>query len=490
MQASELIACLKYKQVLPADFADFGVSELTQDTRKVVPGAVFVAVVGHKVDGHQFIPQAVEKGAKLIVAEHPVETSVPLLVVRDSHRAMAFLANRYFGHPSQQLRMIGVTGTNGKTTVTHLIEEIFSRAGDLTGVIGTLYRKIGAATYPTINTTPDAITNQRTLAKMVAAKVDTVAMEVSSIALQQGRVWGIDYDIAVFTNFTEDHLAYHKTMDQYKLAKSLLFAQLGSVAADKAAVLNVDDPVGREFADYTAANVITYAIDHEADVRAQNVALSLEGIRFDLTVFGQHYRVATPLVGRFNVANCLAAIAAAVAAGLPVETIIAALSTAHGVRGRFQKVPTTTGVTVIVDYAHTPDGLEKVLTTLNQFAEHKVYCVVGCGGDRDAKKRPLMAQIAVKGSTQAILTEDNPRTEDPKQIMNDMLAGIDETMPQPEVIYDRAAAIKEAINRAQPGDAVLIAGKGHEDYQIIGTTKRHFDDFEQAAAALEEKAAH
>lgn len=486
MQARELIAHLKYYHVEPTDWPDFTVTDLTQNTAEVQPGAIFVAVVGHRVDGHDFIPQAVAAGASLIVAQHPVETTVPVVYVADTNRAMAHLAGVFFNHPSRRMKMIGVTGTNGKTTVTHLIDHIMASYGKTSGLIGTLYSKIGKHTEPTKNTTPDVITNQRLLNKMAEAGVDTVAMEVSSIALEQGRVWGIDYQVAVFTNFTEDHLAYHKTMAQYKLAKSLLFAQLGN-DPQKVAVLNADDPVGREFVHYTGSSVLTYGIHHEADLKAENVRLSASGLAFDLHAFGQVLPVASPLVGEFNVANCLAAIGAALGAGVPLEAIIDALATAHGVPGRFQKVPTTTGLTVIVDYAHTPDGLAKVLSTINTFAQREVYTVVGCGGDRDRQKRPLMAEVAVEQSDHVILTEDNPRTEDPHAIMADMLAGVSEDAPAPTVIYDRREAIETAINQAQPGDTILIAGKGHEDYQIIGTTKRHFDDFQEAAEALEKR---
>ena len=324
-------------------------------------------------------------------------------------------------------------GTNGKTTVTHLIEQIYRDQQQATGLIGTMYRKIKDEKLPTANTTPDAITTQRTLAAMRDAGVETVAMEVSSIALVLGRVWGIDYDIAVFTNLTQDHLDFHKTMAKYTEAKAMLFAQLGNkYSADgtnKVAVLNTDDPVGQ-----------------------------------------------------FNVYNMLAAFAAAYASGIPEDQIIKSLEKVTGVKGRFQSVPSHTGVSVIVDYSHTPDGLLNALETIQDFATKDIYCVVGCGGDRDKTKRPKMAKIAVEHSTKPIFTSDNPRTEDPTMILNDMVAGV----PNADVpVYeDRHVAIAKAIEAAQPGDVVLIAGKGHEDYQIIGRTKHHFDDSEEAAKAL------
>lgn len=482
MLASDLIQSIKYKQLSDEHFADFEVTTVTQDTREVVPGAIFIAIVGSNVDGHQFVPQAVASGAKMIIAQEPVDTTVPVVYVKDTHRAMAFLADKFYGSPSKSMKMIGVTGTNGKTTVTHLIEEVFDNMGEGTGLIGTLYRKVNDQIFPTTNTTPDVLTNQKTLADMRDHNVKTVSMEVSSIALVQGRVWGINYDICVFTNFTEDHLAYHKTMSQYKLAKSLLFAQMGNTFDGKTAVMNIDDPVGREFIDYTTSNILTYGIDHQADISAENINISIHGTEFDLHVLNEVRHVKTNLIGKFNVYNSLAAVGAAYAAGADLDEIVDSLSKAKGVKGRFQLVPSDTGVSLIVDYAHTPDGLLNVLETLNDFAKQDTYCIVGCGGDRDAQKRPQMAKIAVEHSTHAILTEDNPRTEDPHKIMDDMLAGIDPD--QATVIFNRREAIQYAVNHAKPGDAIIIAGKGHEDYQIIGHTKHHFDDYEEAEKAL------
>ena len=485
MLASELIASLRFKKLSDDHFQDFEVSSLTQDTREVKAGAVFVAVVGAVVDGHDFVDQAVQAGAQLIIAQKPVKTDVPVVYVKDTHRAMADLADRFYGQPSRHMQMIGVTGTNGKTTVTHIIEQIFHDLGHATGMMGTMGLKVNDQLYPPNNTTPDIITSQRMLAKMVDAGVHTAAMEVSSIALAQGRVWGIDYDICVFTNFSEDHLAYHKTMSQYKLAKSLLFAQMGNAFNDhKAAVLNIDDPVGREFQQYTSQNILTYGLTPQADIYASDLKLNIEGADFVLHVFDQARPVHSHLIGKFNVYNLLAAVGAAVAAGIDLDKIVKSIDHVTGVKGRFQKINNATGVHVIVDYAHTPDGLLKVLKTIRDFVDQDIYVVVGCGGDRDAQKRPQMAKIAVDQSDHAIFTEDNPRTEDPHQIMADMLKGVEAGAA--DVIYDRSQAIKKAILEAKPGDAVLIAGKGHEDYQIIGRKKRHFDDFEEAKKALAE----
>ena len=486
MKASKLIECLKFKQVQPALTTDFDVTMLTQDTREIKPGAMFVAVDGYHVDGHTLVDQAVAAGAKIIVAQKPITVSVPVIYVQNTERAMAILADVFYGAPSQKMRMIGVTGTNGKTTVTHLIEQIYRDQQQTTGLIGTMYRKIKDQKYPTANTTPDAITTQRTLAAMRDAGVDTVAMEVSSIALVLGRVWGIDYDIAVFTNLTQDHLDFHKTMANYAEAKAMLFAQLGNKyganGTEKVAVLNTDDPVGKEFEQYTSAHVLTFGLQPDAMINAQNVQIQSHGTEFDLSVFGHITHVTMKLIGQFNVYNMLAAFAAAYASGIPEDQIIASLEKVPGVKGRFQAVPSHTGVSVIVDYSHTPDGLLNALETIQDFAKKDIYCVVGCGGDRDKGKRPKMAKIAVQRSTKPIFTSDNPRTEDPEAILQDMVAGVpDANVP---VYVDRHEAIATAIAQAQPGDVVLIAGKGHEDYQILGRTKHHFDDSEEAAKAL------
>ncbi|MFT8727024.1 MAG: UDP-N-acetylmuramoyl-L-alanyl-D-glutamate--2,6-diaminopimelate ligase [Liquorilactobacillus ghanensis] len=491
MQASKLIKCLRFKKVLPAEYEDFTVSLLTQNTKEVIENSIFVAVKGAQFDGHRFVKEAIQAGAKMIIAQEKVAIDeVPVIYVENSKRAMAILSSHFYGNASQALRVIGVTGTNGKTTVTHLIEAIFRAQGEETGLIGTMYRKIGSEIFPTKNTTPDIITLQRALNKMVERHVSTVAMEVSSIALIQGRVWGVDFDIAVFTNLTRDHLDYHKTMANYEHAKSLLFSQLGNCYTangdDKVAVLNIDDPVGRQFQQDTAAHILTYGIEQPAMIRATDIKIHSQGTDFKLHVFDQVWPIRIKMIGRFNVYNILAAFAAAYAAGVKSERIITALSEFSGVKGRMQLITSTTGVSVVVDYSHTPDGLFQALKTLDEVAQKRVLCVIGCGGDRDHGKRPKMGEIAVKYSDLAIFTSDNPRTEDPEKIIAAMLAGVPEKSEVP-VFVKRRAAINYAIKQAQPGDVVLIAGKGHEDYQIIGKEKRHFDDVEEATKALKLK---
>lgn len=488
MLASTLVSGLRFKTVRPEEYEDFEVADLVSDTRRVGKGSVFVAIKGHTVDGHEFISEAVGKGAGMIVVQEKTAEipGVPVVCVNDTNRALAVLADRFYGSPTKSMKVIGVTGTNGKTTVTHMIEAIFRDCGQQTGLIGTMYRRIGSHVYPTANTTPDILTLQRTFAEMKRENVGIAAMEVSSIALVQGRVWGVDIDTAVFTNFTQDHLDYHGTMEEYAHAKSLLFAQLGNVYGDgRTAVINVDDPMGEKFARDTAAQVLTYGIEKEAMIRASNVRIHARGTDFDLDVFGRRNHLHVMTVGMFNVYNLLAAFGAAYANGIPEDEIIGSLEKFPGVRGRLQLITSECGVSAIVDYSHTPDGLLNALETINEFAPADVYCVVGCGGDRDATKRPKMARIAVDHSDHAIFTSDNPRTEDPQSILDQMLAGVPgEDVP---VYLDRREAIRAAVDRANPGDIILIAGKGHEDYQIIGHEKHHFDDVEEAEKALKNR---
>ncbi|MFT9372773.1 MAG: UDP-N-acetylmuramoyl-L-alanyl-D-glutamate--2,6-diaminopimelate ligase [Liquorilactobacillus hordei] len=491
MQASKLIKSLRFKKIVPKNFEDFSVSLVTQDTREVTLGSIFIAIKGAKVDGHKLVHEAIEKGAAMIIAQEELPAiAVPVVYVQNTNKAMAILSSFFYETSSQALRVIGVTGTNGKTTVTHIIEAIFRNLGEKTGLIGTMYRKIDTEVLKTKNTTPDIITLQRTLNKMVEKGVSTVAMEVSSIALIQGRVWGVDFDVAVFTNLTQDHLDYHKTMANYAHAKSLLFSQLGNrythSGDPKVAVLNIDDPIGEQFEADTAAEILTYGIKKEAMIKAANIEIHSEGTSFDLVVFGEIFHLDVKMVGLFNVYNILAAFSAAYACGVDPADIIAALEQFPGVRGRLQLVTSASKVSAIVDYSHTPDGLLNALETINDFAQGKVFCVVGCGGDRDKLKRPKMAKIAVEHSDYPIFTSDNPRSENPQTIIDEMLVGVPEMVEIPTFV-DRREAINFAVAMAKPTDIVLIAGKGHEDYQIIGDTKHHFDDVEEAKKALDLK---
>lgn len=388
--------------------------------------------------------------------------------------------------------MVGITGTNGKTSVSHIVEHMFKTCSKQTGLIGTLYTKIGNQVFEAKNTTPDSLTLQKTLNKMVEEHTTAVSMEVSSHALVQGRVWGVDFDVAVFTNLTQDHLDYHKTMEEYKKAKGLLFSQLGNRYGDlekKFAVLNSDDPASDEYKQITSANTLTYGIEHSSDVQAENIYYTNQGTVFDVSTPVGSSKVSTNLIGKFNVYNTLSAIAVGLCANLPLEAIVNSLADFNGVPGRFELVNEKQNFPVIVDYAHTPDSLENVLKTAQSLANNsKIFVVVGCGGDRDKTKRPIMAQVACQYATHAIFTSDNPRTEDPIQILKDMEEGV--IGLDYNVIPDRKEAIHYAIQEAEDGDVIIIAGKGHEDYQIIGDQKFDFDDRKLAREAILKKAEH
>ncbi|MGX7419483.1 UDP-N-acetylmuramoyl-L-alanyl-D-glutamate--2,6-diaminopimelate ligase [Carnobacterium gallinarum] len=486
MKATSLIANLQLKRLSKEIAPTLEIKSITQDTREIKAGSLFVCISGALFDGHKFAQEAVEKGAVLLIAEKPIDVEVPVIYVANSNRAMAILADAFYEHPSQDFRVVGVTGTNGKTTITHLIDQIFRDHQEVTGVIGTMYRRIGDEIFETKNTTPDSLTLQKTFAEMRKKQVTTCAIEVSSHSLVQGRVWGTDFDIAVFTNLSQDHLEYHHTMEEYAHAKSLLFSQLGNVyqpEKPKFAILNVDDAVGRDFQKMTAAEIMTYGIEEKADFRATSIKITNRGTSFDLLFAEKSYPVHLQLAGKFNVLNALAAIATAYVAGIELDSIICSLESIAGVRGRFELVQGEQDFAVVVDYAHTPDGLLNVLNTINEFKTGNVYCVVGCGGDRDKTKRPKMARIAMDYADHVIFTSDNPRTEDPATILEDVVAelGAEEEY---QLIVDRHVAIEEAVKQAQKNDVILIAGKGHEDYQIIGTTKHHFDDVEEAKKAI------
>ncbi|ULT58494.1 UDP-N-acetylmuramoyl-L-alanyl-D-glutamate--2,6-diaminopimelate ligase [Neobacillus drentensis] len=472
--------------ILPYNGENPEITSIENDNRKVQKGSLFICIKGYTVDGHDFAESAVKNGAAAVLAERPLELDVPVLLVNDTTRAMAVLADAFYGQPTKSLHLIGITGTNGKTTTSHLIEKIFADAGKKTGLIGTMYTKIADQIIETKNTTPESLTLQKTFNQMVDAGVDTAVMEVSSHALDLGRVHGCDYNVAVFTNLTQDHLDYHQTMEEYKRAKSLLFAQLGNtfdLSKPKYAVLNADDDASEMYSRSTAAHVVTYGIEQKADLKAKNIQMTPKGTVFDLEIMDITYPIRMQLIGKFSVYNVLASIAAALVSGLEMEQIIHSIESVEGVAGRVELVNAGQDFTVIVDYAHTPDSLENVLKTIQQFAEKKVFVIVGCGGDRDRTKRPLMAQIACQLATDVILTSDNPRSEDPLEILKDMEAGVKGETYQ--VIPDRRKAIYTAVSQASAGDIILIAGKGHETYQIIGKEVHDFDDRLVAREAIE-----
>jgi len=455
------------------------------DSRKISPGDLFICLPGHTVDGHDYANKAAEAGAAALVVQRWLDdVTLPQLKVKDSRVAMAVLGNVFFDFPSSRMKVIGVTGTNGKTTTTYLIERILLDQGKSAGLIGTIQRRFAGQTFPMSGTTPESLDLQRYLHEMKEADTDYCVMEVSSHALDQGRVKGTKFRTAVFTNLTQDHLDYHKSMEEYRAAKGLFFSRLGNTYASSPeersyAVLNADDPASAYFAKQTAVEIVTYGVDQEADVRASNIRITAKGTTFRADTFLGNIDITLKMVGKFNVYNALAAMTVALLEGVSLQDIKSSLEAVPGVDGRVEAVDEGQSFAVIVDYAHTPDGLENVLNAVNEFAKGRVICVFGCGGDRDRTKRPIMGKIAARLSGYVIVTSDNPRTEDPELILKDIEAGLEEDgVPREryELIVDRREAIQKAIEMASPEDVVLIAGKGHETYQLIGKEVHDFDD--------------
>ena len=453
--------------------ADPDISSLCHDSRLAKPGCLFFALPGAKSDGTQFIAQAVERGAAAVVAEHSVsEKDCPLVLVDNARAAMADISAEFYGHPDRDLKCVGITGTNGKTTTAYLVKHIFDSVGFHSGLIGTVKYIVAGEERPATHTTPESIDLQQMLAEIRDTGGRSVAMEVSSHALVQNRVRGMEFDAAIFTNLTQDHLDYHETMDNYVAAKKMLFDGLGSEAF---ALVNSDDTHGETMLLDCAARTRTYALKRPADIKVKILESHLQG-----TLLSINQRECwSQLIGAFNAYNMAAMYGVAVELGIPADEALQALSAVRSVDGRFQKIAGPDNRIGIVDYAHTPDALENVLKTLqdlNQGAQ-QIITVIGCGGDRDKGKRPEMARIAADRSTKAILTSDNPRSEDPEAILDDMEAGLDPVQKRRSLrISDRAQAIKLAVQLANPGDVILVAGKGHETYQEIAGVKHPFDD--------------
>lgn len=488
MAYMHLHSLLKSFPLVPLPNENPEITGIVNNHKKVEQGNIFICITGHTFDGHDFAQQAVERGAVAVVCEKKLDLPVPVILVKDTKKAMALLADVFYQHPTHELQLIGITGTNGKTTTSHLIDYLFREYNRKTGLIGTLYMKIDDEIEETKNTTPDSLVLQSFFRKMVDQQVDTAIMEVSSHALVQGRVNGCDFDIAVFTNLSQDHLDYHGTMEEYKRAKALLFTKLGNSYHSnrlKFAILNGDDEASKLFASETSAYTVTYGIHTDADFRATNIKLHHQGSSFHLQYPGGERKVNLQLAGEFNIYNALAAIATAYVSHIPMDSIIASIEKATGIPGRFELVNGGQDFSVIVDYAHTPDSLENVLKTIQQFAKKRIFCVIGCGGDRDSSKRPIMAKIACQYADHAIFTSDNPRSEDPLKILRDMEKGV--STNNYKIIPERALAIDTAIQKADNGDVILIAGKGHETYQIIGDQVFDFDDRLVALKAIQKK---
>jgi len=456
---------------------------ITYDSRQVKPGDLFVCVPGFKVDGHDYVAQAREKGAVALIVERELELELPQVVVTNTRRAMSFLAANFYGQPQQNLEVIGVTGTNGKTTTTHLIKAILEANGHTTALMGTLYGLVGNHREDMHHTTPEAMDILRFFRLALEQGASHMVMEVSSHALDLDRVASIPFGAAIFTNLTQDHLDYHHTLDEYRQAKLKLFREL---ASDKPAIINLDDPSAEYFLTAASGPTITYGLDPIAQVRAQEVQIALTGTSFQLVYGQQMVALNLKLVGMFSVYNVLAAAGYAYAQGIDVAVVKKAVEAVAGVAGRYETVEVGQAFAVVVDYAHTPDGLENVLKTSVGIKTNRLITVFGCGGDRDRTKRPIMGEISARYSDFTVVTSDNPRTEDPLAIIEEIIPGVKRVAGADFVVEpDRREAIRRALTMAEPGDLVMIAGKGHEDYQLVGNQVLHFDDREVARKILE-----
>ncbi|MDR1735245.1 MAG: UDP-N-acetylmuramoyl-L-alanyl-D-glutamate--2,6-diaminopimelate ligase [Oscillospiraceae bacterium] len=446
------------------------------DSRKVKPGGLFVAVSGDKTDGHRFIKDAINNGACAVICERPPERGIPFALVGDSRAALFPLAAKFMGNPSRRMVMTGVTGTNGKTTVTHLIYGLLKAAGKRPALIGTNHVLYADKTLPAERTTPDAAELHTLFRDMADAGCTHCVMEVSSHALEQSRAAGIGFEVGVFTNLTQDHLDYHKNMENYFLAKTKLFKQC------KYSIVNIDDNYGKRL---EKEDIYSYAVNARANLRARDIKIAADGVSITLDAEGERCETRWGTPGLFSVYNVLAAAAAALKLGLSLSAIARCLPNIPPVSGRMETVPVKADFGVIIDYAHTPDALENVLGTVRGFTAGRVIAVFGCGGDRDAEKRPLMGAIAARLGDICVVTSDNPRGEDPEKIIRDILSGMPDASPVVEP--DRRAALHKALGLAQKGDIVVICGKGHEMYQEIGGVKYPMDEREIVASYFKTK---
>lgn len=468
---------------IPASLKNKVFSALHYDSRKVTAGSLFIAVKGFASDGHDYLAKAMESGAAAaVVEERNPEIPLPQIVVKDSRKAMAVLAYHFYRESIDALLLAGITGTNGKTSTAFLLQSILNEAGKAAGLIGTIAYQVGGKKIPAWNTTPEAIDICTMLSEMAASGSRSAVLEVSSHALALNRADGLPFDVAVFTNLTRDHLDFHKTEEAYFEAKAHLFTLLKEKGA---AVLNLDDAHGRRLAESLNGNIVTYGFDSVADVRIRNWSGSISGLQIELKIPGGELRFKSSLVGAFNVFNITAAAAAGIALGLDAESIRQGVEKLQAVPGRLQVYPLKHNINAVIDYAHTPDALEKALQSLREIAPGRLVVVFGAGGDRDSGKRPLMGKAAEANADVCIVTTDNPRTEDPETIIGDILQGM-HAAGKRVVIVDRREAIAYAVQTAQAGDTILIAGKGHETYQDVNGVKYDFDE----VAVLKEAAAH
>lgn len=478
MKLKELLAGL---EILSAS-ADLEteIANVSYDSRQVKPGDLFVALRGYAADGHKFIPQAMASGAAAVLCQDPPEEAgIPCVRTADSRRALAVVGANFFGHPADAMTMVGVTGTNGKTTTTYLLKAVLEARGETVGLIGTNQNMIGEEILPTERTTPESFELQKLFARMREAGCTCVVMEVSSHALSLDRVYGVHYQAGIFTNLTQDHLDFHKTMEAYCDAKAVLFRNCD------AGVVNAADPWTPRLLERASCKVLSFTSGGTADLRAENVALAADHVAFTAVYKEQRVPVRVNIPGNFMVDNALGVLGAALALGIPLEESAAVLARVPHVKGRVEVVPTPgKDYTVLIDYAHSPDSLVNVLSTVRGFAKGRTVALFGCGGDRDKAKRPKMGRAAAENADFLVVTTDNPRTERPADIIADILPGLKGLGTPCEVIEDRVEAIHWALDHARAGDVVVLCGKGHETYQEVGHEKRHMDEREIVADYL------
>lgn len=455
------------------------ITSITDDTRKVTEGSLFVCVKGGSFDGHTAAAEMLEKGAAAVVCERDLGLGEKQIITENSRKFYGELCAAWFGHPEKRLTLIGVTGTNGKTTITNVIKHILMSNGHKTGLIGTIQNEIGDEILHTENTTPMAYDFMALLAKMADAGCEYAVMEVSSFALVQHRIGTAFFKTAVFTNLTQDHLDYHKDMEDYFQAKKMLFDACGT------AVVNIDDEYGRRLYNEINCGKLSFSAKEKASFYADEISVKSTGSTFSFNCEDGRYAVSSPIPGMFNVSNLTAAIAVCMLENIPVNDILSAVSVYNGVKGRCEVIPTGRDFTVICDYAHTPDAVENILRSVKEYTEGRLICLFGCGGNRDSAKRPKMAAAAAKYADRLIVTSDNPRNEEPEAIIKDILKGLEDSETPYDVVTDRREAIYHGLKIARKGDIIVLAGKGHEDYQILaGMEHIHFDEREIVAEGL------
>ncbi len=476
MQLTELLKHIDYS--CSDRPVSLNIKGIAYDSRQVKKGYLFVSIKGMKADGHEFIPQAVKNGAVAIVCEREVEKIPGVFYVKtdDGRRSLALLAAAFYGFPAEKMKVIGVTGTNGKTTITHMLQAIYEEDNRPYGLMGTLYAKCGSNIVDLGHTTPESLEIQKFFAECLEQGAEHIIMEVSSHALNMRRVVGIDFYGAIFSNLTQDHLDFHDNMLDYRNAKLKLFENLSN-RDDAISVINKDDEWSSDFIEASPVRAITYGLLEDADVRAFDIVKTPFGTTFKVRADNKEFQIEMKLIGNFNIYNALAAIAFAIQEGIDIDIIKKGLANLSGVSGRLEKVECNQDFSVIVDYAHTPDGLRNILETIREISNNRIITVFGCGGDRDRSKRPLMGEIAAEHSDFTIITSDNPRSEDPEKIIADIIPGVEKIKDSRfAIIIDRYEAIHHAINLARSHDFIIIAGKGHEDYQLINGVKTDFDD--------------